>query len=342
MANNFIARRTSHLKWMIIMIVAFIVLGSGGYGVYAKYFSNPLVERINLEAGTTQLCIKDVLKEKKRSIDMSMTRILSETESKDVGEHDVYFQINRRSYKTTINVVDTTAPKIKGAKDLKVEAGSTISYKKDVKVTDNASGEIALDIDSSAVDLNKKGVYPVIYKATDASGNTTTKEIKVTVFKLSQVEVAHQRTIAKAQAILDRITNPSDSKATKLRKAFMWVRRTRYTSPRRFPRNFRSGLWPSTYANDVFDRKRGDCHSMSAAMAYLGLVIGYENVYLKQDHRTAGGGAHTWAVIDGKCYDPLFSVMKCYGWSKGWAVPERRTVYRAARSRRITMEKILA
>ena len=59
--------------------------------------------------------------------------------------------------------------------------GKTVSYKKGVTVSDNVDKDIELEIDSSKVNLNKVGSYKVVYKATDKAGNTTKKEIKVTV-----------------------------------------------------------------------------------------------------------------------------------------------------------------
>lgn len=341
-ANYFLEKRLSHLKILLILIVVSVVVASGGYGVYARYFRSPLVDSMDIEAGTKQLHLKDFMRPDQTKMNLDAIRPLSNEESKELGTHAISFKVKNHIYKTNINVVDTTPPKIKGAADLKVEVGTSVAYKKDIQVTDNAAGDVTLTVDTSDVNLNKIGTYQVTYMAADASGNTAEKTVNLNVYKLTRSDIVHQRTIEKARRILAKITNESDSQAVKLKKAFMWIRKARYTHPRKFPGTFKSPLWPSIYADDIFDRHRGDCHSMSCAMAYMALVIGYQNVYLKQDRRRCGGGAHTWPIIEGKCYDPLFSVMKMYGWSKGWAVPERRTVYKAYRSRRITLEKILA
>ena len=78
-------------------------------------------------------------------------------------------------------VNDTKAPVIEGAKDLEVYTDSTVSYKAGVTVTDDMDTKPALTIDNSKVNLSKPGVYEVVYTATDASGNSTSVTIKLTV-----------------------------------------------------------------------------------------------------------------------------------------------------------------
>ena len=76
---------------------------------------------------------------------------------------------------------DQEPPVILGARDLEVEAGGTISYRRGVTVTDNSGVPPELTIDSSRVNLAVPGVYPVTYTARDGSGNESSVTITVTV-----------------------------------------------------------------------------------------------------------------------------------------------------------------
>ena len=70
---------------------------------------------------------------------------------------------------------------IEGVKDITAYIGETVSYKKDVTVTDNMDQNPTLDIDNSKVNLNKAGTYEVVYTATDSAGNTSSASSKITI-----------------------------------------------------------------------------------------------------------------------------------------------------------------
>ncbi|MCL1865846.1 MAG: hypothetical protein FWF82_00375 [Oscillospiraceae bacterium] len=82
-------------------------------------------------------------------------------------------------------VVDTVAPVIT-AKDFDATIGIPILYRTAVEVTDNYDPDPKLSIDSSKVDINKEGVYPVTYTATDRSGNASEVTVNVTVHLITQ------------------------------------------------------------------------------------------------------------------------------------------------------------
>ena len=59
--------------------------------------------------------------------------------------------------------------------------GNSISYKKNVTVTDNCSEGLIFTVDNSAVNLSVAGTYPITYIAKDAAGNETIASANVTV-----------------------------------------------------------------------------------------------------------------------------------------------------------------
>lgn len=78
-------------------------------------------------------------------------------------------------------IEDTEAPVIHGAVDLKIFIGASVSYKKNVTVTDNCEEGLTLTVDTSGVNTNAEGLYPVTYTARDAAGNTASATVTLSV-----------------------------------------------------------------------------------------------------------------------------------------------------------------
>ena len=78
---------------------------------------------------------------------------------------------------------DKEPPSIVGAEDLVSYLGEGIAYRTGVTVTDNCGGELTLDVDSSAVNSKQAGIYPVIYVATDASGNQSSVTVNLQIYE---------------------------------------------------------------------------------------------------------------------------------------------------------------
>ena len=114
--------------------------------------------------------------------------------SKD-GESEVIIVLtdegkNQKEVKAKLTVVsDSEPPVIEGVKDITAYIGETVSYKKDVTVTDNMDQNPTLDIDNSKVNLNKAGTYEVVYTATDSAGNTSKETLNATVKDITGPEI---------------------------------------------------------------------------------------------------------------------------------------------------------
>ena len=76
---------------------------------------------------------------------------------------------------------DTEPPVIAGARDIVYIMGTTISYRKNIILKDNCEEGLQLNVDSSQVNTEVEGVYPVTYIATDYAGNSTSVTVNVTV-----------------------------------------------------------------------------------------------------------------------------------------------------------------
>lgn len=198
---------------------------------------------------------------------------------------------NKTSIAVTINIwSDEEAPVITGTSDKVITVGSTVSYRKDVTVTDNFDENPTLDIDSSAVNRNKVGSYQVVYTATDASGNVATKTITVTVVEEQEVSIDEQTIYALAQKVLDQITNESMSDMEVAFAIYKWANRNiSYVNT-----SDKSSWLIGAY--QAFTEKSGDCYNYFAAAKALFNVAGIENAdVVKSD---TSHSIHYWSLIN--------------------------------------------
>ena len=119
--------------------------------------------------------------------------------------------------KLTVFPQDSEPPQIIGATDLTIFVGDSVSYKKDVTVEDNNPEGVELSVDSSAVNLKEAGVYPVVYTATDAAGNTTSVTVNLTI---KAREHGIDEVNALADQVLARILTPDMTLEQKARAIF--------------------------------------------------------------------------------------------------------------------------
>lgn len=223
-----------------------------------------------------KMFIKEVQDVSKVSI-----KFKDEVKTSSLGQHKVTLILedqakNKSEVTGELNIMkDKTPPVIKGTKDIIVTKGKTASYKKGVTVSDNVDKDIELEIDSSKVNLNKVGSYKVVYKATDKAGNTTKKEIKVTV-EAPVPKAYNLETVYKtADAILKGIINDNMTQRQKCQKIYNWIHGhigyVDYSD---------KSSWTKG-AMDGFNNRRGDCYNYFAMSKALLTRAGIENIDLK-------------------------------------------------------------
>ena len=84
----------------------------------------------------------------------------------------------------TVNVVDTTAPEVEASyTETTVSEDSEEEFTDfpTFKVTDNSKGDVKEELISGSVNIHKVGIYKLVYRFTDESGNYTDKTIIVKV-----------------------------------------------------------------------------------------------------------------------------------------------------------------
>lgn len=84
---------------------------------------------------------------------------------------------------------DTEPPVILGARDLLTWEREEINYYAGVTVSDNHDENIQLQVDTSRVNLNVEGTYPLVYYAKDVGGNETSIEVTLTVIADTEAPV---------------------------------------------------------------------------------------------------------------------------------------------------------
>lgn len=181
---------------------------------------------------------------------------------------------------------DVEAPVITGVTDLLIVAGSTVSYKKNVTVTDNCPEGLQLTVDNGAVNLGEEGTYQVIYTAKDYAGNETSVSATVTV--MPRVYDEHE-VYALADNVLAGIITPEMSSEDKLRAIYYYIQRhISYIS-----HSEKAGWVRAAYEGLV--NGKGDCYVYASTAKVLLTRAGIVNMDIaKIPSRTQ----HYWSLVN--------------------------------------------
>jgi len=194
---------------------------------------------------------------------------------------------------------DEIAPEIKGLRDLNVYIGETISYRKNVTVTDNETASPTLTIDSSKVDLTQAGSYPVTYTAADQAGNKTEKTITVTVKKKEQAATSSSDVYALADKKLASLLTDGMTTREKVKAIYNWAN---------------TGIWYSGKSNKedylseaqkVLQGGGTDCFGYFAVTKLMFERLNIPNIDVKKVKNHAEDSNHYWSLVSvdgGKTY----------------------------------------
>ena len=183
---------------------------------------------------------------------------------------------------------DTEPPVIEGESQHIIYMGDTVSYRKYVTVTDNKDENVQLEVDSSAVNLRKEGTYTVIYKATDSSGNTATKEVEFVVEDGQQYAVDKQIVNEAADKVLEGILVDDMTPREKARAIYDGVR-----ANIRYDGNYENNTDWVLGAYDGFQSRRGDCYVYFGVAKALLNRADIENMDIVKT-----GGGHYWSMVN--------------------------------------------
>jgi len=226
---------------------------------------------------------------------------------------DSYGNSTEVTVPTTI-INDVVPPIIDGVNELWVIAGGTISYKRYISLVDDYDDNPMLDVDSSQVDLNKEGVYEIVYIATDAAGNVAKEKTKVNV-TTSPVDVATEEEVyEKADEVLAEILKPGMTQYQQAEAIFWWCYNN-ITYLEGTPKD----TWVKGAYRGLFNH-RGDCSVSQATARCLLTRAGIKNMEIDRN-MDIGGYHHYWNLVDfgdgWRHFDTMDNVfhVPIFGWS---------------------------
>ena len=227
-----------------------------------------------------------------------------------IGDYDVVFRVEDASGNKTAElhsiltvIADYEAPVFKHVPELSAYVGEAIAYRKGLVVEDNCGGDVAISVDSSAVDPNTPGDYTVSFTATDASGNVSWAS---TVIHVYENQITEEELNAKIDVIIGQIITPDMDKESQLRAVYSYVYdHIAYTS------DSDKSDWIRAAHDALFMTGSGDCFNyFAAAIAFCRrLGIDYREI-----ERTPGAadGTHFWIMVNiGSAEEPRWYHFDC-------------------------------
>lgn len=186
---------------------------------------------------------------------------------------------------------DTEPPVIYGLRDNIVSLNTPVAYKKGILAVDNRDGEVPVEVDSSKVNLRQEGSYPVIYSATDSSGNTTWHEVTYTV-KASPVELVDREVVeALAWEILDQIITDDMTMEEKALAIYKYINKNVYYLGGRHT----DDMLTEAYYGMLKDP--GDCYTYFCVSDLFLNLVGIPNIRVER-LRYEGESSHYWHMIN--------------------------------------------
>lgn len=197
---------------------------------------------------------------------------------------------NRTTADTVLHLVeeyDITPPIIEGQLDKIVYAGQGVSFKTGVVVTDNVDTNIEIEVDSSHVNLDVPGEYPIIYTATDSMGNMDLAEGTITVIEVTYSE---DQVNELADAVLADIIKPDMSDYDKAHAIYVWIQGNIGYSESEDHGDWLKGAY------DGLKNRHGDCYNYFAVAKALLTRAGIKNEDI--EIIPTATRHHYWNVID--------------------------------------------
>lgn len=203
MAKKFFYNRVYNTKRTIINIV---IIGVCIIGIIVCFILTSNFQGENKKTPGGELSIKkeatveineeftnDIFFSKIENVDLSKIKIdyAEDYDISKVGKYDVKIQINGKSYDSTINVIDTTKP-VLSLKEVTIKQNEDYTANSFVdSCSDNSQEKCNIGFYTEGVDeegknvtydkYTKAGTYAIKIEATDAAGNQTIEETKLTI-----------------------------------------------------------------------------------------------------------------------------------------------------------------
>lgn len=244
--------------------------------------------KIQLEAGTPEINA-EILFADYDGQEVIFEKLPTKEELRETGAvYPIVAEYQGRQIQAEVEIVDTTPPTIEGVRALSVYVGDGIAYKQNIVLTDNANGEIELNVDSSSVNLAVPGIYTVYYTATDKSGNKARAQADITVNAI--VPPSEEALGALLDAILAQTVTDGMSQWDKAYELWKWCRNNlTYVGTSKHFDSLEEGAY---YA---LTKRSGDCYIFYASYAALLDRCGIPNIKVS---RINGSSNHYWNLVN--------------------------------------------
>ncbi len=197
---------------------------------------------------------------------------------------------------------DGVAPVFEGCVDLTTIEGVAISYTHNAKAIDDVDGEVAVTAtESNGLNIKTPGEYEITYSATDSSGNTGTKTVKLTVLPKDTdlTKIDQEMYMLMGYAITDELfrdADPDMSEKERAYKCYRYVQDHMYfvDNKNEYEDLDTQWMYPAALA---IRQKYGDCRNYYGFARLLYTCAGIENLMVFHPANTANADRHWWNMI---------------------------------------------
>ena len=186
---------------------------------------------------------------------------------------------------------DDQPPSLWGVRQRQVYAGDTLAYREGVSAIDAIDPEPVITVDSSRVDLTTPGTYPVIYTATDASGNQCTAETTVTVLELPE----NWATAEEIDEALNGLIQELDLQAMEPKEQVYAIYDWCHENLKYGGHTDRANVRQAAYA--MLTERRGDCYGYFALTKVLFDTLQIPNLDVEKVKNHQDDSNHFWSLV---------------------------------------------
>lgn len=198
---------------------------------------------------------------------------------------------NQTEVATEVTLInDTEAPVLDGVGPLTAFIGDPISYKGAITVTDNCDPDVELQVDNSAVDVEKEGTYKITYTAVDRSGNQTEKSTTITMKNKPDNYVDPETVYAEADKVLAEITTDDMTLKQKAKAIYKWCKANIGYVSTSEKESWTNGAYQG------FTKKSGDCFVYFSTAKALLTRAGIPNIDIEKSDTSHS--RHYWSLVD--------------------------------------------
>ncbi len=237
-------------------------------------------------SGIASVSFKDELPKNSGTGEFNVIVLVSDIYS-NVAEINVPFNV----------IDDHTAPVITGIKPLESDGDPDgLDFYVGVSVTDDYDKDPLIRVDDSKVDYSKNGVYEIIYKAIDVSGNIC--------YETTTVTVILPKNGAKKTNTGGGYSGTAKEIANKIFKDYGMKKSTDVATARAIFDYVHNNIWyqrirgTQTYEGAAyrgFTRHSGDCYVYYSCMKMLLDIAGIPN--MKIQRKASSGSLHMWNLV---------------------------------------------